>query len=225
MEDEAADDLTPEEARVLGCLLEKEMATPEYYPMTANALQAACNQKTSRDPIMAMGSDEVEAAVEGLRVQKLAAHISMAGSRVPKFKHTLDREFGALERPHLALLAVLLLRGRQSGAELRSRCERLYRFSDQDAADAALDNLVAYEKRPLARRIPPGGGHRTTTYVSLLCGEDTGAEAAPGPEATRDAPTGGGAAMRRVDERLDALEQEVAALKNEVDALREALGG
>ncbi len=217
-------DLTAEEARVLGCLLEKEMTTPEYYPMTSNSLQAACNQKTSRDPVMALSGEDVEEAIEGLRIQKLAAHISMAGSRVPKFKHTLEREFGALERRHLALLAVLLLRGRQSIAELRTRTERLYRFADPEAAEAALDELVAYEKRPLATRLAAGGGHRTVTYAPLLAGEvsaDSPAAAAVAVSTESSAPGWRG----QIDERVSALEGEVAELKKTIGELRDALGG
>ena len=122
--------ITFEEARVLGCLIEKESTTPEYYPLTLNQLAAACNQSTNREPVVAFDESTVQQALEGLKARQLAFQVTIPGARVQKFKHNATGKFPRLEKPTLALLCVLLLRGQQTAGELRQRTERLFNFGD-----------------------------------------------------------------------------------------------
>jgi hypothetical protein len=207
--------LTPEESRVLGCLMEKARTTPEYYPLTMNALVAACNQKTSRDPVVDYNEAQVDEAVAGLRSHGLALRVTMAGSRVPKFQHCMERAFPDLNDRGMALIAVLLLRGRQTLGELRSRTERLFHFPSLDAVQNTLDDLVCFPPRQLVRELPPGGVHHVPTFVQLLSG-DPGADS---PEPGRHHET---AAAPAADWR-DKMEEELAALRAEVESLRREL--
>jgi len=204
------------ETRVLGCLLEKEATTPAQYPLTENALHSACNQSSNRDPVVDLGTDEVEEAVEGLRYKDLALLVHQAGARVPKCKHTLDHVFPYLTKSQTALLCVLLLRGQQTAGELRQRTERLHPFVDVAAAEKALDELVNYEPAPVVKRFPAGGGRRVATYVHLLSGDV--ADDSPSPD-------GGGVAISppvsSVSGWREELEGEVARLRAELAALRE----
>ena len=204
--------LTPEEARVLGCLMEKARTTPEHYPLTMNSLVAASSQKTNRAPVVEYNEGQVEEAVAGLRSKGLALHVTMAGSRVPKFQHTFEHTFPDLDQRGIALVTILLLRGRQTLGELRSRTERLFQFDSLEDAQAALDDLVCFPPRQLVRELPSGGGHRVPTFVHLLAGE-------PGEEPTA---AGGPADVAAVDWR-ETMEQELAALRSEVESLRRDL--
>lgn len=206
--------LTPQEARVLGCLMEKEATTPEYYPLTLNALMAACNQSSNREPVMDIDSETVQQAMEDLRYKDFAILVHQAGARVPKNKHTIDKRFPYLRKPEQALLCVLLLRGQQTLAELRQRTERLHPFASAETAQEAMDRLLDHQP-PLARRIPSGAGRRAETFVHLLCGE---------PE------IGAGPVAASVVERIVAeptwraqMEGEMAELREEVKTLREEL--
>lgn len=202
--------LTFEELRVFGCLLEKEMATPDYYPMTVSALITACNQTTSRDPVVSFDEATVEEALAGLRRKKLAAMVHLAGSRAPKYKHLAAEYFPGLQRPEFALLAVLQLRGPQTAAELRSRTERLHVFADAAALEAALTRLEGYQTGPLAQSLPIGPGRRAITWTTTL-----------GPLGTpRVVPL---PATPAADWRA-TLEAEIAALKERVATLEKALG-
>jgi uncharacterized protein YceH (UPF0502 family) len=162
--------ITFEEARVLGCLIEKESTTPEYYPMTLNQVVAACNQSTNRDPVVCFDDSTVHQALEGLKSRQLAFQVTIPGARVQKFKHNATGKFPRLEKPTLALLCVLLLRGQQTAGELRQRTERLFAFGDLPAVEAALKELIDYQEHPLAVVFPPGGGRKATSYAHLLCG-------------------------------------------------------
>jgi uncharacterized protein len=216
--------LSFEEARVLGCLIEKQMATPDYYPLTPSALVAACNQTSNREPVVEWDETTVEAGAAGLRHRGMAAMVHMAGSRVPKFKHLLEEYFPTLGDAQRAILSVLLLRGPQSLAELRTRTERLYRFHDPEAVEAAMEKLLNHGEGPLAIHLPPGSGRRTSTYAHLLCGEAAArATVSPVTSSTIVPPP---------PDRLAALEAEVAELRGEVAELRvklaelsSALGG
>jgi len=137
-------DLTPLETRVLGCLIEKERLTPENYPISLNSLTAACNQTTNRDPITQYDEKTVEDGISSLREKKLAAMISVAGSRVPKYRHRLGEHF-SLEPQEIAVLCVLLLRGPQTPGELRTRAERMFRFGSLSDVEHCLQEL---EKDP-----------------------------------------------------------------------------
>lgn len=207
--------LTFPEARVLGSLLEKEMVTPDYYPMTAHSLAAACNQSSNRDPVVAYDDATVEEALAGLRRKKLAAMMHLAGSRAPKYKHLAEEFFPGLDRPERALLAVLLLRGAQSVAELRTRTDRLHAFPDAGAVEASLAKLTSYQTGPLAAFQPPGQGRRAATYSPLLCG----AAAAPAEVSAVAAP-----AVPVADWRT-SIENQLASLTARIKALEEALGG
>jgi hypothetical protein len=211
--------LTPEEARVLGCLLEKERTTPDAYPLSLNALVAACNQSTNRAPVVHYDDATVEAALDGLRERGLARRGVYPGSRVIKYRHSLDEEL-KLGPDELAVLCVLLLRGPQTPGELKSRTERLHGFAGLTEIEDALDRLAGREER-LARRLPREAGQKEARVAQLLSsdGQSEPATMVPDPEATT-APAPSGLA-----ERVAALEAEVVALRAELDRLRDALGG
>jgi uncharacterized protein YceH (UPF0502 family) len=210
--------LVPFEARVLGCLIEKEFATPEYYPLTLNSLVAACNQRSNRDPVLNVGASEVEAALAGLRERRLASVFAGADARVPKHKHTLDLIF-PLDLVATALLAELLLRGPQTTASLRGNAERLHAMPDAIEIDAALAELEARPSGGLVQKLQRQPGQKEARWAQRLTGDvpqTAGAESAPltvslalPPEAER---------------RFAALEAEVGQLRAELVKLRQALG-
>jgi uncharacterized protein len=200
------------EARVLGSLLEKEIATPEYYPLSLNALVNACNQKSNREPVVSYGEDTVENALADLREKGLATRIT-GDSRVPKHAQRFTEVLN-LGRREAALLCVLLLRGPQTPGELRGRSERLYSFDDIESVESALNRLA---EAGLLKRLPRQAGMRESRYAHLLSGdvEITG-EAA---RETNDAPRENGA-HSHLSDRVAALEQELAALRREFDDFR-----
>ncbi len=208
------------EARVLGCLIEKEMATPEYYPLTTNALVAACNQKSNREPLMLVGNGEVEAALEGLRTRRLASVFAGAEARVTKHKHTLDLVF-PLERAAIALLAELLLRGPQTTASLRANAERLHPMSsDPGELEAVLAALAERPAGALIRKLPKQAGQKEARWMQRLTGDlvpSTGGEVQPVTVSLVLPPD--------VDRRLASLEADVAGLRAELAALKASLGG
>lgn len=210
--------LTFAEARVLGCLLEKEATTPDNYPLSLAAVIAACNQTTNRDPVSALTESEVDEALAGLRRKKLAAMLHLAGSRVPKFKHLAKDFFPGLHRPDFALLTVLLLRGAQTVAELRARTERLHAFPDAEAVEDSLRRLLDWQDGPLVAFQPPGGGRRAATYLPLLFSEPTGAVASPETLSPPASPT------TPVADWRSSMEQEIDRLRSRLDALEAALG-
>lgn len=215
-EESPADILTPEEARVLGCLMEKAKTTPEHYPLTMNSLIAACNQKTNRAPVVEYNEGQVDEAMAGLRAKGLGLRVTMAGSRVLKFQHSFERAFPDLEPCGAALMAVLLLRGRQTLGELRSRTERMFHFDSLEDVQEALDDLVCYPPRQLVREIPAGGGHRVPTFVHLLAGE-------PGEESAETTGPATRQAVPATGWRED-IEEQLAALRSEIESLRRDLG-
>jgi len=202
------------ETRVLGCLIEKELATPEYYPLTLNALTNACNQKSNRDPVMALEDADVVRALDSLRFQRLA-HQSAEGVRSAKYCHNLEGLL-RLEPQELAILAELLLRGPQTVGELRGRAERMATFADLAAVEEALTTLAEREP-PLVTLLPRQPGRKEPRYVHLLSGApEVSDEHAPPLEPAR----------RQVlaeNERLTALETEVATLRGELAELRAQL--
>jgi len=194
--------LNPQEARVLGALLEKDFATPEYYPLSLHALQAACNQKSSREPVMELSEDEIRLALRNLSEKGLVE--SVRGERVPKFRHQLQEKFN-LPRPQTALICLLLLRGAQTPGELRGRSARLHPFTDLDAVTAAL-NQLASRQPALAAALPRGAGEKETRWMELLQPPIEGAaRALPEPKES-------------LTDRIERLEHEVAELKAEVAA-------
>jgi hypothetical protein len=204
-------DLCPEEIRVLGALAEKDLATPEYYPLSLNALENACNQKSNREPVVAYDDDTVRTVLESLQRRGLAARVSEAGSRVEKFRHRLPEAFN-FTRGETALLAVLMLRGPQTAAELRERTGRMYPFDSVEAVTHALDRLAAREPEPLTRLLPRQPGSREPRWAHLFSGEAAVPIEAPAAESAQARP-----------DRLSRLEEEVAALRAELDDLRRRL--
>jgi uncharacterized protein YceH (UPF0502 family) len=210
--------LTAFEARVLGCLIEKEFATPEYYPLTLNSLVAACNQKSNRDPLLNVGASEVEAALEGLRQRRLASVFAGADARVPKHKQTLDQVF-PLEPAARALLAELFLRGPQTTAGLRGNAERLYAMPDLVELEALLAELAERPSGGLVQKLARQSGQKEARWTQRLTGDV--------PQTTSNEPaplTVSFALPPEVERRLTSLEAEVVQLRAELAKLRSALG-
>ena len=211
-------DLSPEELRVLGCLLEKQRTTPDTYPLSLNALRAACNQSTNRDPVVAYDEATIRDALERLRRRGFTRLTSYHGSRTAKYRHLLDDAL-QISPEEQALLAVMMLRGPQTPGELLQRSERLFHFPDSAAMQAVVDRLI---ERELATRYERRPGQREERYGHLLGDE---AEApAPASAPLVAAPPPPPPASPPDDDRLDRLEREVAELRAEVAALREELG-
>lgn len=204
--------LNQAEARALGSLLEKEMATPEYYPLTLNALVNACNQKSNRDPVTAYDEETVEDALEGLRAKRLAASLSGAGMRVAKHRELLSEALN-LGRREMALLCELLVRGPQTTGELHNRCARLHEFSDLEEVQGCLDRLIGREPDPLVAILPRRPGTKEPRYTHLFAGPP---ESLPEP-----APAPREAARSATEERLAALDAEVADLRRELSEFEE----
>jgi hypothetical protein len=200
-----------EEARVLGALSEKDMATPEYYPMSLNALTNACNQKTNRDPVTAFDDVTVRDALNLLRDRNLAVFVSEAGSRVEKYRHKLAEKFN-FTRGEQAILTVLLLRGPQTAAELRERGSRMAPLDDLETVTHTLERLAAREPDPLVRLLPKAPGAKEPRWAHLLCGEP---ELHATPQTDTAAPAGAG-----LSARVEQLERELSMLRSEFEALR-----
>jgi uncharacterized protein len=196
------------EVRVAGSLIEKEITTPEYYPLTLNALVNACNQKSNRDPVVTYDEDSVESAVDTLRAKRLAAVITGAGMRVPKYRETLTETLN-LGRREIALLCVLMVRGPQTVGELRDRTARMHSFADLEEVESVLEQLSAREPDPLVVRLPRQPGTKEPRYTHLLAGEPSAAAASE--------PT---AAPQR-EGRVAILEEEIRQLREEVNSLKE----
>lgn len=200
--------LDPIEVRVLGALLEKDIVTPEYYPLTLNALHNACNQKSSREPIVNYDESTVRQALELLKNKGLVLRISGAGHRVEKFAHRLGEKLN-LGRRELALLCVLMLRGPQTTGELRGRTERMHEFADTDEVERVLETLAARDE-PLVARATRG------RWAHLFAGEpDLSSDSAPAPAHNELEER---LAAGKLEERLAALEREVAGLRAKLEA-------
>ncbi len=202
------------EVRVLGALMEKEVTTPEYYPLSLNALVNACNQKSNREPVVLYDEETVETALAGLRAKGLAARMTGHDMRVPKHSHRLSEVIN-LGRREAAVMCVLMLRGPQTAGELRGRTERLYQFDDLEAVDACLTRLMEWEPEPLVARLPRQVGYKEVRYAQLLSGEPPAVSAPPSAaqssslRETRDDP------LARLQASVDRLEAEVADLKRQ----------
>lgn len=213
--------LTPLEARILGCLMEKQRTTPEQYPLTLNALVAACNQKSSRHPVMSLQIGEVGHAVNRLRDRGLV-HAALA-SRVERFDHKMVGAY-SLSREEQAVLAVLMLRGPQTLGELRTNAARLAEFPVLAAVSAALGAL-SERSPPLVMELPKAPGRREERYIHLLCGIPTPEElVALGASGASAASVDSGAPAAAEQARIEALESEVARLREELDRLWELSG-
>ncbi|MGE5469115.1 MAG: YceH family protein [Ignavibacteria bacterium] len=203
-------ELTPHETRVIGCLLEKEVATPEQYPLSLNALTNACNQKSNRDPVLELDEATVQQVVDGLIKKHQVTEHGSFGSRVPKYQHRFcNTNYGALKFSprELAVVCELFLRGPQTPGELRSRASRLCPFGDVTEVEAVLTALATREDGPFVVRLPREPGKRESRYAHLFGGE-VAVEAE-----TEEAPAAGPGRMERMEQRIAALEAQVAELK------------
>jgi uncharacterized protein YceH (UPF0502 family) len=196
------------ETRVLGALLEKEITTPDYYPLSTNALVNACNQKSNREPVVSYDDDTVEDALQSLRNKGLAMRVSGDG-RVPKHEQRFTEKFN-LGRREAALLCVLMLRGPQTPGELRGRSERLYTFDDLEAVESTLHRLAEME---FVKKLPRRTGFKEQRWAQLLAGDVEEADEAPAP-----APAGERVSGDR--DRIAKLEADLAALRQEFDQFR-----
>jgi len=203
-------ELSAVEARVLGVLVEKQATVPDTYPLSLNALTAGCNQKTARDPVMSVTDAEALQALDALRADSLV--IESSGSRVARYEHNLPRAW-ALPGASVALLAVLMLRGPQTAAELRANCERLHRFADVSSVEAFLDELQG-KAPPWVRKLARAPGAREARWAHLLCGEPTAEVQVAAPSAAPDS-----ALVTAVGE-LAAIKAEQARLLAQIEELR-----
>jgi uncharacterized protein YceH (UPF0502 family) len=200
------------QARVLGALIEKENTTPEYYPLSLNALINACNQRSNREPVMNLDEEEVRLALRVLEELQLAGRARGADGRVTKYEHWLGEAFN-FSRAETALLCVLLLRGPQTPGELRGRTERIHRFDEIDDILSGLQKLMEREP-PLAAMLPRQPGTKESRYAHLLSGPVESIAFAPAEAASSSDSSGG-------DERIAQLEATVAELRREVEELRQ----
>jgi uncharacterized protein YceH (UPF0502 family) len=210
-------ELSREEARVIGCLIEKQITTPDQYPLSLNALANACNQKSNRDPVMALDEPSVQHIVDTLGRRHFVVEKSAFGSRVPKYQHRFcNTEYGTLKfsPQEVALLCELLLRGPQTPGELRTRASRMAAFSDPGAVEAALAGLAERADGPFVVRLAREPGRRDARYAHLF----SGAPAQTVSAAPSDAP-----ASAAAPSRLERLETEVRQLRAELDALKARL--
>ena len=218
-------ELTLNEARVIGCLIEKEICTPDQYPLSLNALVNACNQKSNRDPVLELDEAEVQQVVDGLIRKSHVMEHSGFSSRVPKFQHRFcNSTYGTLKfsAQELGIICELFLRGPQTPGELRSRTSRLCRFGDVTEVEAVLNQLAQREDGPFVVRLPREPGKRESRYAHLFSGEVIGAENSErrtdaGDSGHRSDAAGTGAA--ELEARVAALEAEVAALRHRLDGL------
>jgi uncharacterized protein YceH (UPF0502 family) len=221
-------ELTAEQIRVLGCLIEKEATTSDQYPLSSKALTVACNQKSSRDPVVDYPLSQVDDVMLDLRAEKLARTVHAAGQRTPKHKHVLDEAWG-LSPPHLAVLAVLMLRGPNTISELRSRTERYIGFESDDDVAAALRSLSALDP-PMTADVGRASGQRETRYVHCLGDVVTtsldpttllGDDISPSGSPAGDAPS---TTIDLLRAEVDELRAELAQLREQLSRLNDSLG-
>ncbi|WP_413481580.1 YceH family protein [Serratia proteamaculans] len=204
-------ELNAKETRVIGCLLEKQVTTPDQYPLSLNGIQLACNQKTNREPVMELTESEVQQILDLLLKKHFLRTLSGFGNRVVKYEHRFcNSEFGQLKlsAAELAVIATLLLRGAQTPGELRTRTNRMHEFNDVTEVEQVLANLSAREDGPFVVRLAREPGKRESRFMHLFSGQidEAPAEALPANDA-------------ELNERVSALENEVAQLKQQLQAL------
>ena len=202
--------LTDDEIRVLGCLMEKEMATPDYYPLSLNALTNACNQKSNRNPVVSYDEATVVSALNGLRERKLARQSNIG--RVPKYEQIFSKDLNLLPREK-AIICILLVRGPQTIGEIRSRTERMYAFQSIDEVQETLSNLE--ETGGLLSKLPRQPGRKESRYAHLLSGEpqEMIVESAPRPEAAT-------VIVRKEHKRIEELQEQIDKLRQELQTLQ-----
>jgi uncharacterized protein YceH (UPF0502 family) len=213
-------EFSPNEARVIGSLIEKEITTPDQYPLSLNALTNACNQKTNREPVLELTESAVQQTVDALMKKYMVSDKSAGyGGRVTKYKHRFcNTEFGSLKFPkqELGILCVMLLRGPQTPGELRARTNRLCEFADAGEVEAALESLMSREDGPFVARLARAAGARESRYAHLFSGSIESVE----EPAAQEAPPGAAALATPLAERVSRLEDRVRQLQTELDALK-----
>jgi uncharacterized protein len=230
-------ELTPMEARVIGCLIEKQITTPDQYPLSLNALVNACNQKSNRDPMMDVDEGTVQRTLDGLNKKHLILERSGFGSRVQKYQHRFcNTEFGSLKftPQEVAIVCELLLRGPQTPGELRPRAGRMAPFTETEQVEAVLEGLRTREDGPFVVRLPRLPNRRDSQYAHLFCGPVTAAAESEEAEAPVAGASGATAASSHIRvsgdtgsasaSRIDRLEAEVRQLREELDSLKKQLG-
>src|SRR5215469_425450 len=208
--------LSEAEARVLGSLIEKEITTPDYYPLSLNALVNACNQKNNREPVMNLDEEAVRRALEGLQSHRLAGPARGADSRVTKYEHRIQEVFN-FTRGETAILCVLLLRGPQTPGELRGRSERMFRFEHLDDVQSTLQRLIERDP-PLVAMLQRQPGTKESRYMHLLSGDFV-----PAAEATKVLRDGEQGQVARLEEEFDKLRAEMEEVKRQLADLRRQL--
>jgi uncharacterized protein YceH (UPF0502 family) len=214
-------ELSPLEARVIGCLIEKQITTPDHYPLSLNALVNACNQKSNRDPLMEVDEPTIQASVDQLARKHFVVEKSGFGSRVPKYQHRFcNTEYGTLKLTpqELAIVCELLVRGPQTPGELRTRASRMAPFSEVGQVEAALESLRTREDGPFVVRLPREPGRRDSRWAHLF----SGAVAIPAIEEEPQAVAPSGVAAE-LPSRLDRLEEQVQRLHEELEDLKRRL--
>ncbi len=207
------------EARVIGCLLEKQVTTPEQYPLSVNAVTMACNQKTNREPVMNLSEHEVQDVLDALVKRHYLRTVSGFGNRVTKYEQRFcNSEFGDLKlsSAEVAVITTLLLRGAQTPGELRARASRMHEFSDMQEVEQTLEGLASREDGPYVVRLAREPGKRESRYMHLFSGDVD--------VATVESDAGSSAGNDGLAARVEALEEEVAGLKQRLDALLAHLG-
>lgn len=210
--------LTDIEARVLGALIEKELTTPEYYPLSLNALVNACNQKSNRDPAMSLNDDAVNDAMRSLDKEGLAGRADNMDGRVTKFEHRLQEAFN-FDRRETAVLCELLLRGPQTPGELRGRASRMHPFEDIGQVQSTLQKLMQREP-VLVKVLPRQPGTKEARYAQLLCGDVAVPEPPTRAAESGEPRTGGGDRLARLESEVAALRQELADVKAQLATFR-----
>ena len=214
-------ELSPLEARVIGCLIEKQITTPDQYPLSLNALVNACNQKSNRDPVMEVDEVTIQGTVDQLARKHFVVEKSGFGSRVPKFQHRFcNTEYGTLKltAQELAIVCELLLRGPQTPGELRTRASRMAPFSEVGQVEAALESLRTREDGPFVVRLPREPGRRDSRYAHLFSGAVAVAAIEEVPQTVAVANVAG-----ETSTRLDRLEEQVRRLREELDDMKRRL--
>ena len=210
-------ELNQVEARVLGALVEKDITTPDYYPLSLNALVNACNQKNNRDPVMNLDEDAVRQALDSLHGKRLAGAMSGADSRVTKYEHRLQEAFN-FRRDETAVICVLLLRGAQTPGELRGRTERMHRFNDLDEVQSTLQRLMQRDP-PLVAMLARQPGTKESRFMHLFSGDVESWQ--PPPDARTSSVSSDGERIERLESAVGELQKEISDLKQEFSKFRQ----
>ena len=206
------------EERVMGALIEKGLTTPDYYPLTLNSLTSACNQKSNRNPVLALDETTVARTLDALRERQFVRMVSGAEMRVPKYYHRFQEE-GGFSDPEVAVLAELMLRGPQTIGELRGRASRMHELPDLEQVEAVLLGLTNRDDAPVVKKLPRQAGHKESRYAHLLAGEPE----APAASREDDEAPAEGARVQIVaeNERMDRLEREIGELRSGMEEMRQ----